>query len=265
MKPSVFLIVGLAALALSGSPATAGPVPARATGIWSTTACGKDGLALLVTSHIALMVEGGGLKIRVAVVPAEWAGESLILRMKGEAYERVLSLDDLKRCDALPGSMPLLFADVIAVLSEVDDILALCRGMDGITTQCVAAVADLVDATGDGTFARAEIRQAMRTASFFIAYRRVAAEQREAFVSLDQLLIAQLAASVLGPVVVTHLIDSYDADGDDAVSPEELLRGRSPEQAVQGILANLVAKTPPAIAAVLMKSIPAFQPRAEGD
>ena len=261
MKLPVFWIVGLAALALAGLPSTADSVPERATGIWSAADCSRDGLALLVNSRFALMIESEGLITSVAVVPAEWVGASLILRVKGEAQERVLHLDDLKQCDDLPGSLSLLLADVTAVFGGLDDLVALCRGPAEVTLPCVSVVADLVDRTHDGVFSRAELRQAMRVAGFFMAYRRVAAGQRQAFVSLDKLLIAQLAASVLGPFVVSHLIASYDADGDDAVSPEELLQGRRPEQAVQGILADLVAKAPPAVASLLTNSVPGFQPR----
>lgn len=260
MKLSVFLMVGLAVCACSGLPSAADPVPERVTGIWSTTECAADGLMLLVNSRIALMIAGKRPEIRIAVVPVAWAGESFILRLKGETGAWSLPLADLERCDALPGALSPLFADLVAVFSKTGDILALCRSMDDLTTPCVTAVADLIDDTGDGTFSRAELRQAMRTASFFIAYHGVAARQREAFVSLEQLLIARLAASVAGPVVVAHLIDSYDADGDDAVSPHELLQGREPEQAVQGILANLIAKTPPPVAAVLRNTMLGVQP-----
>ena len=77
MKLSVFLMVGLAALAFSGLPSAAEPVPERAMGIWSTTECGAEGLALLVNSRLALMIDGEGLQARLAVVPVGWAGESL--------------------------------------------------------------------------------------------------------------------------------------------------------------------------------------------
>lgn len=260
MKGSAFLAVGLAAFVWFGSPSTAELVPDRATGIWSTTGCGEAGLTLLVNPRIALMIEGKGLAVRVAIVPAEWADGSFILSVKGEARERSLPLDNLKQCDALPGSVSLLFAEVVAIFSGLDDIVALCRGMDGITTRCVAMVADLIDITGDGVFSRAELRQAMRAASFFIAYHGVAARQREAFVSLEKLYVAQLAASVLGPFVITHLVDSYDSDGDDAVSPKELLQGQSPEQAVQRILTDLAVRAPPAVTSLLMNSIPSVQP-----
>ena len=265
MKLSVFLLVGLAALALSGLPSAAELVPERTPGIWSTTDCGRGGLTLLVTSRIALMIEGAGIETRVAVVRAEWVGQSIMLRVEGEARERVLHLDDLKPCDALPGSMSLLLADVVAVFGRLDGPVASCRDVDDVTASCAAAVAALIDGNGDGVFSRAELRQTMRAASFFIAYGGLAAERREAFVSLDQLLIAQLAASVLGPFVVRHLIGSYDADGDDAVSSEELLQGRSPEQAVQGILANLIATAPPAVVSVLARSVPGFRPPTGGD
>ena len=265
MKWFTFMIAGLALFILSGSLSAAEPVAERATGIWSTAACGKDGLTLLVNARIALMIEGEGLATRVAVVPAEWVGGSLILRVKGEAQERVLSVDNLKPCAALPGSMSLLLADVVSVFSGLDDFVTLCRRMDGITARCVAVVTRLIDITGDGVFSRAELRQAMRAASFFIAYQGIAARQREAFVSLDKLLISQLAASAVGPFVVTHLIGSYDSDGDDSVSPEELLQGRSPDQALQGILADLAAKAPPAVVSMLVGSIPGFQPPIDGD
>jgi len=265
MKWTVFLITGLAVFAGSGSSSPAEVVPQRAAVIWNTAECGKEGLTLLVNSRIALMVEWEGLATSVAVVPAEWVGESIMLRVKGEAHERVLHLDDLKQCDDLPGSMSLLFTDVIAVFDGLDDLVALCRGLAEVTASCAAAVADLVDRTNDGVFSHDELRQAMRVASFFIAYRGITVGQGKAFVTLEQLLVAQLAASVMGPIVVTRLIDLYDANGDGVLSPEELMKGQDPEQAVQRILANLVAKTPPPVAAMLMKSIPGFQLPAEGD
>lgn len=265
MRRPTFLIAGLAALLLSGPASTAELAPDETTGIWSTAACGKDGLTLLVNSRIALMIEGEWLATRVAVVPLEWVGGSLILRVKGEAHERVLSVDSLKPCDALPGAMSLLLADVVTIFGQLDDFVTLCRRVDSITARCVAVVTDLIDGSGDGVFSRAELRQAMRAAGFFIAYRGIAARQREAFVSLDKLLVAQLAASAVGPFVVAHLIGAYDSDGDDSVSPEELLQGRSPEQALQGILAGLAAEAPPAVVSLLVGSIPGFQPPLDGD
>ena len=265
MRWSTFLIAGLALLLLSGSSSTAEPPPEEATGIWSTAGCSQDGLTLLVNSRIALMIEGKGLATRVAVAPVEWVGGSLILKVKGEAHERVLSVDSLEPCETLPGSMSLLLADVVVVFGKLDDFVTLCRRMDGITTRCVAVVTDLIDVTGDGVFSRAELRQAMRATSFFIAYRGIAARQREGFVSLDKLLISQLAASTIGPFVVTHLIGSYDSDGDDSLSPEELLQGRSPEQAIRAILAELAAKAPPAVVSMLVGSIPGFESPKNGD
>lgn len=255
MNLSVFLLLGLVALALSGPLSAAEPVPEQATGIWSTMDCGRGDLTLLVNSHAALMIKGEGLQTRIAIVPAVWADEAITLRVKGEERNRSLLLRNLKQCDALPGSMAVLLADVVVVFGQLGDVIALCRHMESVTTDCATTVADLIDVTGDGTFSRPELRQAMRVAGFFVTYRGVAAEQREAFVSLGKLYIARLTASVLGPFVVTHLIDSYDADGDAAVSPEELLQGREPEQAVQGILADLTAHAPPAALALLMKSI----------
>ena len=52
MRWSTFLIAGLAALLLSDPSSTAELASAeKTTGIWSTAACGKDGLTLLVNSR----------------------------------------------------------------------------------------------------------------------------------------------------------------------------------------------------------------------
>lgn len=265
MNLPVFLLFGFVALALPGLPSAAEPLPERATGIWSTADCGRGGLTLLVNSHAALMIKGQGLETRVAIVPAAWTGEAIILKIKGEVRNRSLFLDNLKRCDVLPGSRSVLPADVVAVFGQLGGIVALCRNMESITTQCVTTVVHLIDVNGDGALSRSELRRAMRTAGFFIAYGGLAARHREAFVSLDNLLIAQLAAAALGPFVVTHLLDAYDSDGDTAVSLEELLQDQSPEQAVQGILANLIATAPPAVVSVLTNSVPGFRPPTGGD
>ena len=259
MNLPVFLLVGFVALAWSGLASAAEPEPERATGIWSTTDCGKGGLTLLVNARAALMIQGQGLETTVAVVPAKWTHEAIILRIKGEARNRSLLLDNLTQCDALSGSMSVLLADVVAVFGQLGGIVASCRDLESVTTECATTVFDLIDVTGDDALSRPELRQAMRTAGFFIAYGGLAARHRDAFVSLDSLLIAQLAAAALGPVVVSHLLDAYDADGDAAVSLEELLQDRSPEQAARDILAELLAKAPPAVASVLLKSIAGFK------
>ena len=259
MNLPVFLLVGFAALALSGLPSAAEPEPERATGIWSTTDCGSGGLTLLVNARAALMIQGQGLETTVAIVSAAWTDEAITLKIKGQERNRSLLLDDLDSCDALPGLLSVLLADVVAVFGQLGGIVASCRDLESVTTECATTVFDLIDLTGDDALSRPELRQAMRTAGFFIAYGGLAARHRGAFVSLDSLLIAQLAAAALGPFVVAHLLDAYDSDGDDAVSLEELLQDRSPDQAARGILAELLAKAPPAVASVLLKSIAGFR------
>lgn len=259
MNLPVFLLVGFAALALSGLPSAAEPEPERATGIWSTTDCGSGGLTLLVNARAALMIQAQGPETTVAIVPAAWTDEDITLKIKGQERKRSLLLDDLESCDALPGLLSVLLADVVAVFGQLGGIVASCRDLESVTTECATTVFDLIDDTGDDALSRPELRQAMRTAGFFIAYGGLAARYREAFVSLDSLLIAQLAAAALGPVVVSHLLDAYDADGDAAVSLEELLQDRSPDQAARGILSELLAKAPPAVASVLLKSIAGFR------
>lgn len=258
MKWLAFLTAGFAVVAGSGVSLATAPVPGHAGAIWSTADCGKEGLTLLANARLALVIEGEGPATSVAVVPAEWVGQSIMLRVKGEAHERVLHLDDLKRCDGLPGATSLLLADVAAVFGGLDDIIGSCRARGEITRHCFEQGIGLADTSGNRVLSRAELRQAMRAASFFIAYRGVAAEQENPFVSMEKLMIAQLAASVLSPFVVGFLIDSYDSDGDDSVSTDELLRGREPDRAVRDILADLIAKAPPAVVSMLLKSMPDF-------
>jgi len=259
MNLPVFLLVGFAAFAWSGLPSAAEPEPERATGIWSTTDCNSGGLTLLMNARAALMIQGQGLETTVAIVPAKRTDEAIILRMKGEARNRSLLLDNLKPCAALPGSMSVLLADVVSVFGQLGGTVALCGDLESITTECVTTVVDLIDVTGDGALSRSELRRAMRTASFFIAYGGLAARQPEAFVSLDNLLIAQLAAAAFGPFVVAHLLDAYDSDGDASVSLKELLQDRSPDRAARSILAELLAKAPPAVASLLLNSITGFK------
>ena len=259
MNLPVFLLVGFAALAWPGLPSAAAPEPERAAGIWSTTDCGSGGLTLLVNARAALMIQGQGLETTIAIVPAAWTDEAIILKIKGDARNRSLLLDNLKQCGALPGSMSVVLADVVTVFGQLGGIVALCKDLENITMECVTTVVDLIDGNGDGALSRPELRRAMRTAGFFIAYGGLAARHRQAFVSLDNLLIAQLAAAALGPFVVDHLLDAYDSDGDDAVSLEELLQDRSPDQTARSILAELLAKAPPAVASVLLKSMAGFK------
>ena len=255
MKLTSLVAAGLALLTLFGSPSEAAPVPDGATGIWSVADCDGDGVAVLVNRRAALTIESDGGKSRVAVAKAEWVGGSLVLTIEGEEAEWVLPpLDRLRRCDALPGSFSVLFAEAVAVFRRLDEIDELCGGEEGITAQCVAVAFDIIDVSGDGIFSRAELSRAIRAASFFVGHRLFFAARRSAFVPMEDLYITQLAASALGPFVAVNLIDSYDYDGDGFLSPKELLQDRKPEEGLQGAIASLAGEAPPALLSALLKS-----------
>ena len=255
-KFTLSLAIGLAILAWSGSPAKAEPVPDRAIGTWSAGSCGADGLTVLVSRKTALMIESEGADTSVTIAGVEWVGSSFVLTIEGEENELVLPpLESLERCASPPSSLALLFAESVVVFKELDKIDAYCRGEDGITPECLAVAFDLIDITGDGEFSRAELSRALRAASFFIGYRLVADEQKNAVVPLEKLYIAQLAASAFGPLVAGNLIQSYDFDGNGLLALNELLQDRTPEKGLEGIAARFAMEVSPELASTLMKPI----------
>ena len=243
------------ALAWSASPAGAEPVPDHATGIWSTGECGGDGLAVLVNSTAGVVVQSAGSNTQVALAAAEWVAGFLVLTTERGDELILPPLDDLRRCGRLPGLLPVLFAEAIAVFKLLDDIRASCEGKDSSMVRCVTVAFDMTDVTDDGKFSRAELSRAIRAAGFFIGYRTVAGERTDPFVPLDDLVVAHLVASALGPLVADNLIGSYDFDGDGFVSPAELLQDRGPDEGYERVVAGLASQMAPEALAALLKSV----------
>lgn len=258
MNKGIFIstAVGLAALALSGWPARAEPVPERATGIWSVAECGGDGLAMLVSSNDAVLVESWASRNWVALATVEWVAGSHVFTIKGEPGETVTPpINSLARCKVLPGLFPFLFADAVAIFKRWGDIDAHCMGEEGVGARCIATAFDIIDVSGDGTFSRAELSRAVRAAGFFIGHRTVAKEKGYSFVPLDDLLVVQLAASAIGPFIADNLIESYDYDGDGFLAPGELLQDRSPEEGFEGFVAGVATEMAPEAMAALLKTV----------
>lgn len=256
MKLAKSLSTGVAALALSASTAWAEPLPDRALGVWGVESCSGDDFAVLVNSSFAILVEGPQGRPSVAVGKAEWAAGSIIVILDDEANELILPpLESLRRCEALPGVAPVLFAETIAVFGRLDEIDAACRGESGITARCVALAFDIVDVTGDGRFSKAEISRAVRAAGFFVGYRIAAGNRGSAFVPLEELYLAQVAAATLGPFLAANLIDSYDFGGDGFVSLAELMQDRAPDKGLEGALAGVALGMAPETLATAMKSV----------
>ncbi len=255
IKLTVSLAAALAFNALLVSPSEAEPVPQRATGIWSEAECGSRGLSVLVNRNAALMIESREHETTVAIARAEWVSGAVIVMLRGQADELVLPpLDSLERCDALPTAFSLLFAEAVTAFGQFDDVTAHCTGPDVVATLCVALVFDMIDVSDDGVFSKAELSRTIRAASFFIGYSIAVEESQTAFVTLDKLSVAPVVASVFAPFVATHLIDSYDFDGDGFLSLKELLQDRSPEEGLHGVAAGLATKAPPAMTTDLINS-----------
>ena len=243
-------------LAMPTPAILAEPVPDRAHGVWSVGNCSGENLTFLVNSWPAILIENREGKTKLAVGAAEWAADSIILTLYGEDNELILPpLESLRRCEALPGIAPVLFAEAIAVFGRLDELGAACVDENGITAQCIAVAFDLVEITGDGKFSKAEISRAIRAAGFFIGYFMVAENSRSAFVPLEELYLAQIAAAALGPFIATNLIDSYDFGGDGFLSLAELMQDRSPEKGFEGALAGVASGMEPETLAPVMKSV----------
>ena len=256
MKFAVAMAACLATLVLSGAHVGAEPVPERATGVWSL---GKDcdgrGPVMMVNSRAALMVETRNGKAAVAIAKAEWAAGSIVLSFGKGAEEAILPpIKSLRKCGALPGMLPVVFAETLAVFRKFDDIDEACLGEGGPGPRCAAVGFRMIDITRDGRLSRAEIGRAIRAAAFFVGHRLIADRQKKAFVPVDELFLAWFAGSALGPTVAGNLVDSYDYDGDGLLSLAELMQDRTPEEGLEGALAGMAAEMAPEALSAVMRS-----------
>ncbi len=253
---TVFLIT-VAILSLSAwvIPLRAEPVPSRLSGVWSVGNCDGDSVTLLVSSSTALVVEKQQGKATVAVSKAEWTGASIVLTMMNEGELILPPMNQLQECGRLPGVLPVLFAEMVAVFGRIDEIHDACLGDKGITARCVAGAFAIVDITGDGKFSHAEISRAVRAAGFFVGHGLISDERKIAFVPVEELYLTQVAATALGPFVAANVIQSYDFDGDGFVSLAELMQDRSPEKGLEGALANVATSMAPEVLSAVIKSI----------
>ena len=256
MKFAVALLMGLAALTMSGAQVLADPVPERATGIWSLgKECDGGPPTVMVNSRAALMVERRNGKLAVAIARAEWVAGSLVLSFEHEAEELILPpLGSLRKCEALPGLLPVVFAETVAVFRRFDEIAKACLAEDSPGPRCAVVGLELIDITRDGRLSRAEIGRAVRAAAFFIGHRLIADKQMTAYVPVEDLLLAWFTGSALGPVIGDNLVDSYDYNDDGLLSLAELMQDRTPEEGLEGALAAMAAEMAPEALSAVMRS-----------
>lgn len=257
MKFAVAVAASLGILGLSGAPVGAEPVPERATGVWSLgRECDGRAPVAMVNSRVALMVESRNGKLAVAIAKTEWAAGSIALSFGRGAEELILPpTKSLRKCAALPGMLPVVFAETVAVFRRFDDFDEACLGQGGPGPRCAVVGFRMIDITRDGRLSRAEIGRAIRAAAFFVGHRLIADKQKKAFVPVDELLLAWFAGSALGPTVAGNLVDSYDYDGDGLVSLAELMQDRTPEEGLEGALAAMAAEMAPEALSAVMRSV----------
>lgn len=258
MRSLTAIVTAAAIISLSAwvwVPARAEPVPNRLSGVWTVGTCGGDSVTLLVNSSIALILEKQQGKATVAVARSEWANDSIVLTVANEGELILPPMSQMKKCERLPGILPVLFAEMIAVFGRIDEIHDACLSDKGVTARCVAGAFSIVDITGDGKFSHAEISRAVRAAGFFVGHGLISDEEEVAFVPVEKLYVAQLAALALGPLVAANVIQSYDFDGDGFVSLAELMQDRSPEEGLEGALANVAGSLAPEALSAVMKAM----------
>ncbi len=121
-----------------------------------------------------------------------------------------------ENCHALPPGPQALFGELIAVLDGIDDAELPCRrGPE----QCASALFAIADVHPDGVLTVAEISRMLR-----VLVQLGAIEQGNGAADTQ---VGMIAASVpLAPILARAIVSSFDYDGDNALSLDEILQDR---------------------------------------
>lgn len=142
-----------------------------------------------------------------------------------------------RRCDGLPSPLRLVHGEAAAGMQALDRIDQSCRGEpnDGCGTAVLAAM----DVSGDGLLSVAELSRAARIALYLAAASEAIGGAEP--IEEEALLGAQGAGVFIAPFIARSFLDSFDYDGDQRLSPAEMLHDRG---AVGGIAAGELAAAP---------------------
>ena len=224
--------------------------------ILSPSGCGNDGLTLMVNGSTALVVETLGGKSKVAISTAETIGDagSLVLTIEGEGGELMLpSSSAMEQCDFLPGLLPVIFVEAIAFFRQLHPQ---CYAGNAADALCIASAFEAIDISGDGAFSKAELSRAVRAAGFFIGHNMLSKKAPQSgFVDLVDMYAVQLVSSALGPVIGGNLIESYDYNGDNLLSPKELMQDRIPKDGAEGLIVGIASDMPHQMIPALLKPL----------
>ena len=223
--------------AFAGFAADAAPVPGKATGIWAASDCNGPGEMYFVNSAAVIVFSGS----RVAVVPVSWAGGVLIFKLAKR--KKLLPLDDLTRCRALPPLFRTLYPETVVLFRAFDRVRPHCEKTTSVT--CVAAIFKELDVVGDGRLSQAELGRLLRAMGFFVGYALKVSggkdikrkfdklgkarlnyllQEGKVFVPMQDLIAVPALTALLGSFLTDSLIRSYDFDGDGFLSIKELMQ-----------------------------------------
>ena len=121
-----------------------------------------------------------------------------------------------ENCPALPPGPQALYGELIAVLDGIDNAELACScGPE----QCASALFSIADVHPDGVLTVAEISRMLR-----VLVQLGAIEQGNGAADTQ---VGMIAASVpLAPILARAIVSSFDYDGDNALSLDEILQDR---------------------------------------
>ena len=224
-------------------------------GIWAMESCmGNDAGFLVMRGTMLMMIEGGDATAQRLVtdqIPEEngWiksqfeddvdplflrrvAGYPDTLEFAGPAADSgdnsmtmgpgpnpdplLWEMWQLDSCPALPLGPQALYGELLAVLDGIDDAETACIGGP---EECATALFAIADVHPDGVLTVAEISRMLR-----VALQIGAIEQGNGAADVQ---IGMIAASFpLAPILAKALVSSFDYDGDNALSLDEIMQDR---------------------------------------
>lgn len=152
-----------------------------------------------------------------AVSPATDTGNKSLTLGPGSHPDPLLwETVQFEHCASLPPGPQALYGELIAVLDGIDNAeLACSRGPE----QCASALFAIADVHPDGVLTVAEISRMLR-----VLVQLGAIEQGNGAADTQ---VGMIAASVpLAPILARAIVSSFDYDGDNALSLDEILQDR---------------------------------------
>ena len=220
-----------AALTLLLSAAAGAQVPEEARGTWVLGTCDAGQIGLILSTESAFVYDGtrdGGARVTIGEV--RWTDAGAVLWKFG--LPTILPpIAALVECDALPPAAYAGLAEAIALFQAVDPIRETC--LQGSGEECAERIFEFADVSEDDRLSVAEISRIVRAGAAFVSYEAMVSGEAEAVqpdpsARVTQLLGASTFASLVGPVFLGNLIRSYDFDGDNFVTLEEIMQDREP-------------------------------------